>query len=196
MHFQNVNKAIWPLIFIIGLIEITGIESLENQPKGKQDVASTEFDYSEEGEAEAAASNNGEPSSKTNPYFETELNVAYATHEGENVTVKCSPKKFNPDKHMILWYNNESAINNGNITLMADKFNVDKNYMLTIYNYNSKTLGTIACEAQPGNSRQTVKIELKAPDNISEKSAAIGINMNYVLAIISATIISTFNHLY
>ncbi|XP_075169744.1 uncharacterized protein LOC142241804 [Haematobia irritans] len=197
MHFQKVNKSIWSLIFIIGLIEITGIDSLEkNNQKGKQDVASTEFDYSDEGEPPEAAPTN-EVESGPMPYFENDVQVVYATHEGENITIKCMPKNFNTNKHLLMWYTGDSLIHLGNNTLMPDKFYVDKNNALTIYNYNSTNTGTIKCEIQPGKVSQLIKVEIKAPDNLSEINAATSNALNYFHTfVVVLTTLSTLCRLY
>lgn len=66
----------------------------QQQQKGKQDVASNEFDYSDETEPEPT---NGDvtPTMASKPYFENKLNVVYYSHEGENITLNCAPKNFN-----------------------------------------------------------------------------------------------------
>ncbi|XP_061390257.1 uncharacterized protein LOC133325533 [Musca vetustissima] len=102
------------------------------------------------------------------PYFENKLNVVYFSHEGENVTLKCAPKNFNENHHSILWYRDELPITNGNITLVVGNYEVDNKHSLTIYNYTSTTVGNFSCQVLPGEIRQYVKIELKAPENISE----------------------------
>lgn len=77
---------------------VTGIESVENQQqKGKQDIATSEFDYSDEGEPEVPT-NNDAITSRSNPtsaaYFENQYQIVYYSHEGENVTFHCAPKNF------------------------------------------------------------------------------------------------------
>lgn len=71
---------------------------MENQQqKGKQDIATSEFDYSDEGEPEVPTNNDAIPS-RSNPtaaaYFENQYQIVYYSHEGENVTFHCAPKNF------------------------------------------------------------------------------------------------------
>ncbi|XP_058982188.1 uncharacterized protein LOC105261721 [Musca domestica] len=193
MHFHKVNTLLLPLLFIVGLVIISGIDAVENQQqqKGKQDVASNEFDYSEETEPEPT---NGDvtPTMASKPYFENKLNVVYYSHEGENITLNCAPKNFNEAVNLIMWYRDELPITNGNTTLVVGMYDVDNKHSLTIYNYTSTKSGNFSCSVMPADVRQYVKIELKAPENITEMNGGAsilsGINTIIMMIIMAISI--------
>lgn len=61
---------------------------MENQ-KGKQDTSN---DYDDDASIEPQVPNS--PVASVIPYFEHKVRTFYATREGENVTMKCEPKKI------------------------------------------------------------------------------------------------------
>ncbi|XP_073845683.1 uncharacterized protein [Musca autumnalis] len=191
MHFHKVNTLLLPLLFIVGLLKISGIDAVENQQqKGKQDVGSPEFDYGDESEPEVVPTN-GDVTPKTNsvkPYFENKLNIVYYSHEGENITLNCAPKNLDENKHSILWYRDELPITNGNTTLVVGNYEVDNKHSLTIYNYTSTTVGNFSCGVLPADVRQYVKIEMKAPENLSEMNGGASLIHSLAMMMVSISI--------
>ncbi|XP_065370091.1 uncharacterized protein LOC135962213 [Calliphora vicina] len=170
MHLNNITKGILPLILIVGLFKITGIEAEGNQKgSGDNSKQTAEYDYSDE--AEVPNGDISAPKSTVKPYFENSLITVYATKEVENVTLQCLPKNYHESEHQILWYNDEHPITNGNTSLAVDKYTVDNKYRLTILNYNKDNTGNFSCAVLPTEVRQYVAIEFGAPpENITNQN--------------------------
>ncbi|KAM7342367.1 uncharacterized protein ACRADG_009820 [Cochliomyia hominivorax] len=194
MHFINIAKGILPLIFIVGLFKITGVEAVGNQRGSSDSKQAVEYDYSDE--ADTSNSDDTAPKATIKPYFENSIKTVYVTEDIANVTLECAPKNYNGSMHEILWYNKEEALTNGKTSLKPEQYAVDNKYRLTILNYSKDSKGNYSCAVLPNDIRQYMVIEFGAPpENIkNQNGAANTIFIEIALITISLLAVLTLNY--
>ncbi|XP_062132852.1 uncharacterized protein LOC133843362 isoform X1 [Drosophila sulfurigaster albostrigata] len=102
------------------------------------------------------------------PFFKEGHAIVYANRSAERVKLDCPVQNYDGNHHVIMWYQDGSAISSGNKS-MAKDITIDDRFTLTVPLENA-THYNFSCLVQPHEVRRYVTIQYQTASGASSIS--------------------------